>query len=59
MRLGDTAFELGQLRCRKAHRIGHRLAMDEGFAMRRLEQFLAVGGGHFDEITEDAIVLDF
>ena len=58
MRLGDAALEFGQFRGGKAHGIGQRLAVNEAFAMRGLEQLRAMARGHLDEIAEHAIVPD-
>ena len=55
---GDARREIGERAGREAHRAGHRLAMDEGRVMGRLEQRLAGGLRRLDEIAEKVVVLD-
>ena len=55
---GDARLEIGERVGGEAHRAGHRLAMDEGRAMRSLEQRLAGRLRGLDVIAEKVVVLD-
>ena len=55
---GDARLEIGERVGREAHRAGHRLAMDEGRVMGRLEQRLAGRLRRLDEIAKKVVVLD-
>ena len=58
VRARDPPFQFGQLGRCKTHGIGQRLAVDEYLPMRLFEQLGAMTGGHFDKITQHAIVAD-
>ncbi len=54
---GDLDLQLGEIGGRKAHRVGHRLAMDEGRVERRPQQLLALRLRNLEKIAEEIIVL--
>ena len=54
---GDLRLEIGEFAGREAHRVGHRLAMDEGRVERRLEQLLALRLRHLDKKAEEILCL--
>ena len=58
-RARDLGFELAQFGRGEAHLAGQRLTMDERPIERRSQQFLAVLGGHLDEIAEHVVVPNF
>ena len=55
---GDARLEIGERARAEAHRASHRLAMDEGRAMGRLEQRFARRLRRLDEVAEKIVVLD-
>ncbi len=53
---GDARFDLGELRRREAHRVGHGLTVNEGLHMRRLGERRRMQRGDLDEIAEHVVV---
>ena len=54
--IGDSGFDLAELRGSEAHLTGKSLPMNEDRIQRRCHQLVAVLRGHLDEIAEYIVV---